>query len=236
MSNITEKFFNSKEELTAALALDIEQRIVAGITKDNRAVICVSGGSSPKPAYQHLSKLPLAWEKVDVVMVDERWVEPSHVKSNETFIKQTLLQNEAEKANFLPMKNSQSSAFEGQAECENAFQALKQPFDITILGMGPDGHTASLFPHAQGLENALSTNNLVCAIEAIPSEVTGDITQRMSLSLHGIKQSKVIKLLISGEEKLSVYKQAKLSGNVEDMPLRAVLNQTDVEVQVYWAP
>ena len=236
MSNITEKFFNSKEELTAALALDIEQRIVAGIIKDNRAVICVSGGSSPKPAYQHLSELPIAWEKVDVVMVDERWVEPSHDKSNETFIKQTLLQNEAEKANFLPMKNLQSSAFEGQAECENAFQALKQPFDITILGMGPDGHTASLFPHAQGLEKALSTNNLVCAIEAIPSKVTGDITQRMSLSLHGIKQSKVIKLLISGEEKLSVYKQAKLSGNVEDMPLRAVLNQTDVEVQVYWAP
>lgn len=236
MSNITEKFFNSKEELTAALALDIEQRIVAGIIKDNRAVICVSGGSSPKPAYQHLSELPLAWEKVDVVMVDERWVEPSHDKSNETFIKQTLLQNEAEKANFLPMKNLQSSAFEGQAECENAFQALKQPFDITILGMGPDGHTASLFPHAQGLEKALSTNNLVCAIEAIPSKVTGDITQRMSLSLHGIKQSKVIKLLISGEEKLSVYKQAKLSGNVEDMPLRAVLNQTDVEVQVYWTP
>jgi 6-phosphogluconolactonase len=236
MSNITEKFFNSKEELTAALALDIEQRIVAGIKDDNRAVICVSGGSSPKPAYQHLSKLPLAWDKVDVVMVDERWVEPSHDKSNETFIKQTLLQNEAEKANFLPMKNSQPSAFEGQAECEGTFQALKQPFDITILGMGPDGHTASLFPHAQGLDNALSTNNLVCAIEAIKSDVTGDITQRMSLSLHGIKQSKVIKLLISGEEKLSVYKQAKLGGHVEDMPLRAVLNQTDVEVQVYWAP
>jgi len=236
MSNITEKFFNSKDELTAALALDIEQRIVAGIKDDNRAVICVSGGSSPKPAYQHLSKLPLAWDKVDVVMVDERWVEPSHDKSNETFIKQTLLQNEAEKANFLPMKNSQSSAFEGQAECESAFKTLKQPFDITILGMGPDGHTASLFPHAQGLENALSTDNLVCAIEAIKSDVTGDITQRMTLSLHGIKQSKVIKLLISGEEKLSVYKQAKVGGNVEDMPLRAVLNQTDVEVQVYWAP
>lgn len=236
MSNITEKFFNSKDELTAALALDIQQRIVAGIKDDNRAVICVSGGSSPKPAYEHLSRLPLAWDKVDVVMVDERWVELSHDKSNETFIKQTLLQNEAAKANFLPMKNAHSSAFEGQAECESSFQALKQPFDITILGMGPDGHTASLFPHAQGLENALSTNNLVCAIEAIKSDVTGDITQRMSLSLHGIKQSKVIKLLISGEEKLEVYKQAKLGGKVEDMPLRAVLNQTDIEVQVYWAP
>ncbi|PAJ75652.1 6-phosphogluconolactonase [Pseudoalteromonas sp. NBT06-2] len=236
MSKITEKFFNSKDELTAALAQDIELRLIEGIKNDNRAVICVSGGSSPKPAYQYLSTLPLAWDKVDVVMVDERWVEPSHEKSNETFIKQTLLQNQAKKANFLPMKNDYDTALEGLAECEQSFQSLKQPFDITILGMGPDGHTASLFPHAQGLDNALFTSDLVCAIEAIKSEVTGDITQRLSLSLHGIKQSKVVKLLISGEEKLAVYKQAKLGGKVEDMPLRAILNQTDVEVQVYWAP
>jgi len=236
MTNITEKFFDSKDELTAALAKDIELRLIEGIKNDNRAVICVSGGSSPKPAYQHLSTLPLAWDKVDVVMVDERWVEPSHEKSNETFIKQTLLQNEAKQANFFPMKNVHSTAIEGQVECEHSFQSLKQPFDITILGMGPDGHTASLFPNAQGLENALSTSDLVCAIEAIKSEVTGDITQRLSLSLHGIKQSKVVKLLISGEEKLAVYKQAKCGGKVEDMPLRAILNQTDVEVQVYWAP
>ena len=236
MTNITEKFFNSKEELTAELAKEIEQRLVAGIENEERAVICVSGGSSPKPAYQHLSKLPLAWDKVDVVMVDERWVDPSHDKSNESFIKQSLLQNEAQKANFFPMKNAHASAFEGLAECENSFKALKRPFDITILGMGPDGHTASLFPNAEGLDKALTTNNLVCAIEAIKSEVTGDITQRMSLSLNGIKQSKVIKLLISGEEKLAVYKEAKQRGKVEDMPLRAVLNQKEVEVQVYWAP
>lgn len=236
MTNITEKFFNSKAELTAALAQDIEVRLVEGIKNDDRAVICVSGGSSPKPAYQHLSKLPLAWDKIDVVMVDERWVDPSHDKSNETFINQTLLQNKAIEANFLHMKNKSATALEGQIECEKAFKTLKQPFDITILGMGPDGHTASLFPHAEGLENALSTNDLVCAIEAIKSDVTGDITQRLSLSLHGIKQSKVVKLLISGEEKLEVYKQAKLGGKVEDMPLRAILNQTDVEVQVYWAP
>ncbi|MFP3374668.1 6-phosphogluconolactonase, partial [Pseudomonas sp. SIMBA_068] len=78
--------------------------------------------------------------------------------------------------------------------------------------MGPDGHTASLFPHADGLENGLTTTQTVCAINAIQSDVTGSITERMTLTLHAIANSKVVKLLISGEEKLAVYKQAKAGG------------------------
>lgn len=102
--------------------------------------------------------------------------------------------------------------------------------------MGPDGHTASLFPHAQGLENGLDSNQLVCAINAIESDVTGSITERMSLTLNAILQSKVVKLLISGDEKLAVYKQALAGGNVNDMPLRAVLNHPEINIEVYWAP
>ena len=102
--------------------------------------------------------------------------------------------------------------------------------------MGPDGHTASLFPNADGLEHGLTTEQSVCAINAIQSDVTGSITERMTLTLNAIAQSKVVKLLISGEEKLAVYKQAKAGGDVNDMPLRAVLNHPSINIEVYWAP
>ncbi|WP_421419487.1 6-phosphogluconolactonase [Pseudoalteromonas lipolytica] len=236
MATIVEKFFASKDELTAELSASLEQRLVAGIKDDGRAVLMVSGGSSPAPAYKHLSNLDLDWQNIDVAMVDERWVDASHDKSNEAFINSTLLQNKGAAANFITMKNDALTAHNGIAQCEAAYQTLKRPFDVTILGMGPDGHTASLFPHADGLEHGLATDDLVCAINAIESDVTGKITERMTLTLAAIAHSKVVKLLISGEEKLAVYKQAKEGGDVADMPLRAVLNHPTINIEVYWAP
>lgn len=236
MATIVEKFFDDKAALTDELSQSLEQALRNGIEADGRAVLMVSGGSSPEPAYKHLSTLDLNWAHVDVAMVDERWVEASHEKSNEAFIKRTLLQNHGAAANFISMKNAAATAEQGVDACEAQFQALKRPFDVTILGMGPDGHTASLFPHAQGLENGLDSNQLVCAINAIESDVTGSITERMSLTLNAISQSKVVKLLISGDEKLAVYKQALAGGDVNDMPLRAVLNHPEINIEVYWAP
>ncbi|MEC8140095.1 MAG: 6-phosphogluconolactonase, partial [Pseudomonadota bacterium] len=93
MATIVEKFFANKDELTAELSSSLEQSLVAGIKEDGRAVLMVSGGSSPAPAYKHLSNLELDWANIDVAMVDERWVDADHEKSNEAFIKSTLLQN-----------------------------------------------------------------------------------------------------------------------------------------------
>jgi 6-phosphogluconolactonase len=235
MAQLTEHFFDSKEAMTAALASKIEAGLVQGIEQNGRAVMLVSGGSSPAPAYRHLSSLPLPWEKVSVAMVDERWVDATHEKSNEAFIKSTLLQNNANKAHFVTMKNSAQNAVEGQAECEAQYQALGQS-DITILGMGPDGHTASLFPHAEGLEFGLTSSNAVCAINAKQSEVTGSITERMTLTLNGIANSRQVILLIGGEEKRAVYETAKQAGSEFDIPLRAVLNHPDIDLTVYWCP
>lgn len=236
MANITEREFVSKDEMTAALTELLQTALSEGIATDGKAVLLVSGGSSPAPAYRHLSGVELGWDKITVAMVDERWVDAEHEKSNEAFIKSTLLQDKASGARFVTMKNRAASAEEGVQVCESDYAALKRPFDVTILGMGPDGHTASLFPNADGLEHALTTTDTVCAINAHQSEVTGEITERMSLSLAGIAHSKTVVLLISGEEKKAVYEAAKRPGSEYSVPLRAVLTHPDINLTVFWCP
>ena len=102
--------------------------------------------------------------------------------------------------------------------------------------MGNDGHTASLFPHAKGLDSAINDRDSICAaITANKSEVTGEHIDRMTLTLNGIKKSRVIKLLLTGEDKLETYKQALAGTDIDSMPIRAVLQQKETPVIVYWA-
>ncbi len=238
MSNITFREFESRAAMVEALTADCHHALQAGVAEKGRASFLVSGGSSPAPAYENLSNSDLPWNKIDVALVDERWVDIDHAGSNEAFVNRTLLQNNAVGAKLIGMKNGSASALEGLAACEADFTTLTQPFDVTILGMGPDGHTASFFPHSDGLEKALdeSASELCAAIMATKSAVTGDNLERMTLSLAGLLKSKEVKLLISGEEKLAVLRQAEQVGDVADMPLRAVLRQTTVPVTIYWAP
>lgn len=235
---VSERLFDNRADMIAALQTECESALRAAIEDRGEATFMVSGGSTPEPLYKALSNSDLDWESVYVALVDERWVDFEHDKSNEAFTVKHLIQNKAAVANLVGMKNSAETAAEGLADCEAAYQQLAQPFDITILGMGSDGHTASLFPHAQGLDDALNpeSNELCAAITAKQSEVTGAIVERMTLSLAGLLRSKVLILLITGDEKLAVLRAAQAEGDVKDMPIRAVLRQQQVPVVVYWAP
>ncbi|MCW8125586.1 6-phosphogluconolactonase [Microbulbifer halophilus] len=235
---VEEKFYSDRERLVQALTQDCASALQKGIKEHGQASFMVSGGSTPEPAYRALSKRPLPWQQINVALVDERWVEKTEKGSNQAFIEKCLLQNNAAEAPFLGMKTPHATAAEGQADCECAYGELPRPFDICILGMGGDGHTASLFPHAQGLEAALDpeATQLCRAITAKKSEVTGEHTERMTLSLAAILQSQDIKLLITGEEKLKVYREALLGSDELAMPVRSILKQGLKPVTVYWAP
>ena len=235
---LTERFFENRQDMVAALETECVAALNQAIEDRGEATFLVSGGSTPEPLYKSLSNVDLDWESVYIALVDERWVDFEHDKSNEAFTVKHLIQNKAAAANLVGMKNTADTAQEGLADCEAAYQQLAQPFDITILGMGNDGHTASLFPHANGLEAALNPDSpeLCTAIIAHQSEVTGAITERMTLSLAGLLQSKTLVLLITGQEKLDVLRKAQAGTDVAEMPIRAVLQQDRVPVVIYWAP
>lgn len=235
---LTERLFENRQEMVAALEAECVAALTQAIEDRGEATFMVSGGSTPEPLYKSLSNVDLDWESVYVALVDERWVDFEHDKSNEAFTVKHLIQNKAAVANLVGMKNTAASAQEGLADCEAAYQQLAQPFDMTILGMGNDGHTASLFPRANGLEAALNpdSNELCAAIIAHQSEVTGAITERMTLSLAGLLRSKTLVLLITGDEKLAVLRKAQAGTDIAEMPIRAVLQQGRVPVVVYWAP
>ncbi len=235
---LTERLFENRQEMVAALEAECVAALTQAIEDRGEATFMVSGGSTPEPLYKSLSNVDLDWESVYVALVDERWVDFEHDKSNEAFTVKHLIQNKAAVANLVGMKNTAASAQEGLADCEAAYQQLAQPFDMTILGMGNDGHTASLFPRANGLEAALNpdSNELCAAIIAHQSEVTGAITERMTLSLAGLLRSKTLVLLITGNEKLAVLRKAQAGTDIAEMPIRAVLQQGRVPVVVYWAP
>ena len=235
---INEYFFESTEAMLAQLLAQCVKQVSAAVAEKGTATLLLSGGSTPKALYQQLSKEDLCWEQGPVALVDERWVDVDQAGSNEAFIRTNLLINQAQSAKFIAMKSPAETAKKGEAEIEQRYQALVPPFDLTILGMGNDGHTASLFPYADGLDEALSgdSNKLCAAINATASEVTGELTERMSLSLSGLLQSKALCLLITGEEKRRVYQQALENKDQSLMPISAVLQQDNVPVNVFWAP
>ncbi len=235
---VKEFFFEQRNHLFIALVAECQDVISEALSKHGVATLLVSGGTTPAPLYEALSKTDLNWKKIKIALMDERWVDQSHSASNEALIKRSLLINNAKNAEFIGMKTLAETAAAGQSETEERYRKLPQPFSLAIVGMGNDGHTASLFPHAQGLSEALNPDNqnLTAAINATQSEVTGPNTERLTLTLSALMKAERIVILFSGEDKLAVFSAAQKPGAVEDMPIRALIHQERVPVELYWAP
>jgi len=231
-----EKFFQEQTHMQAALLSACVETLQADITEHGRATLFVSGGRSPAALYQALSQCELEWSKVTVALVDERWVDESSEFSNAAFIGKHLLQGRAAAASFVGMKNSASSALEGASLCNEHYANIRGPWSLCLIGMGPDGHFASLFPAAQGLSEALDLQHapLCSVIHAKASDVTGSNTERMSLSLKGILKSDKRILIISGADKLKVYQLAAASDDSISLPVSALLQHDSLDV--YYCP
>jgi 6-phosphogluconolactonase len=229
--SITESRFDRADELILALANFIENELKQAVADRGSASLVVSGGNTPRPLLETLSQRSLPWDKITITLADERWVELSSDASNEAMIRKTLLQGPAAEATFIPLKNSAETAAEGQEMCQETFVNMTEPFDLVILGMGDDGHTASLFPGVSG--SALDDSSVALCESIIPPEAPHE---RMTLTARALLNSRKLILHIVGDSKWQVYQNALSAGTADQMPIRIALHQDRVPVDVYWSP
>jgi 6-phosphogluconolactonase len=221
--------FTSAELLADGLADAVAANLKSGIEVRGVAVLAVSGGQTPKRFFAHLSKYDLDWKKVVVTLVDERWVDSNSERSNAKLVQETLLQNKADHARFVSLWSGGLEPNNAAIALTNkALRDLPSPFDAVILGMGNDGHTASFFPGADTLHEALISKGPALAIHAL-----GAGEPRVTLTLPMILKTHALYLHIEGAEKLATLETAIEDGPIHDMPVRAVLRQTKVPVNIY---
>jgi 6-phosphogluconolactonase len=220
-------------ELAQALAADVAQTLARAIDARGGASLIVSGGKTPVKFFEQLRARPIEWRRVCIALADERWVDPSDPGSNEKMVREVLLKERAAEARFAGLKNAAPSPDLGAVSAWETFARIPRPFDVTLLGMGDDGHTASLFPGSPNLSIALAASAAAgCVGMWSPSAPQ----PRLSLNLSALLDSRRILILIEGAGKLSAYEAAAGAGPVEAMPVRAVLRQSRVPVEVIWAP
>jgi len=217
--------FASAAQMAERLADVIEAQLARGLAERGEAGLAVSGGSTPAHLYKALSRRALDWPRVTATLVDERWVPPGAAGSNETFVHETLGAGAAAAVNIVGMWRDAPAPRDAEAEINDVLARQPQAFDAVILGMGNDGHTASWFPHAAGLDDALHSDKRACAVKAKPSDVVGAHPDRMTLTLGAIENARFICLLLSGAEKRAAFEKACADGPVEDMPVRAILDR-----------
>lgn len=232
VANHEETFYQDRKRLFAGLCHDFQERLAEIIRKRRKASLALAGGTTPGPLYEALSNAPLNWEKVSVTLTDERWITPEDPASNEYLVRDLLLRRRAAAATFVPLKTNHAKASGGAATAEKRIAPI-MPFDICLLGMGPDGHIASLIPDAEGYAAAADPNG-TRKLAGIHAPGAAGAPERMTLTIPGILSSRRVVLLFMGQDKLNVYEEAKAGGG--SSPIKELLAQKKIPVHAVWAP
>ena len=226
-----EHFFDTREEASVAAADYIGSQLIRRLELQDEASLVVSGGTSPVRCFELLAQADIDWPNVHVLPSDERWVDVSSDDSNEKLIRDTLLQGNASEARLHPMHSDLFSLEERCELFEETVRTLPFPFACSMIGMGEDGHFASLFPDAENLAIGLEVDSThLC----LPVETASSPFRRLTLTLTALSRSDRIVLLIFGDAKRDVYERAKEKSN--GLPVSRLLLQKRAPVRVFWAP
>ncbi|KVU22717.1 6-phosphogluconolactonase [Burkholderia ubonensis] len=217
--------FDTQEAQGDALAQAVGDALRAVLARPARATLAVSGGTSPRPFLQTLSHAALDWASVDVTLVDDRWVPEDDAASNARLVRDTLLQHAAAPATFLPLVDT-DAALDAHVAALNANPAHRLP-DVAVLGMGEDGHTASIFADAPEWDHAITTAERFVAVHpgAAPHA-------RVSFSLDALKRIDRLFLLIAGNRKREVLEAA--ASSPQKNAISQLANDKGTQLDVYW--
>ncbi|MDF1873072.1 6-phosphogluconolactonase [Vannielia sp.] len=218
--------YPDREMLMMDLADQISSELRMALETHESASFCVPGGSTPGPVFDMLSGVNLDWGRVAVFLNDERWVPEGHERSNTTLIRERLLVGPAAAAGYVPLY---ADAPEPEAAMERLAAGIEPhlPISVLLLGMGADMHTASLFPGADRLEEALSSRAPVL----LPMRAAAAGEPRITLSARVLQGALSTHILITGDAKRDALERARHMDPL-DAPVRAVLS----EATVHWAP
>jgi 6-phosphogluconolactonase len=211
--------FPGPASMADAAAHAVAAQLSAGLAARGRASLVATGGRSPGPVYDRLKDAGVDWAHVAVTLSDERQVDVNSPNANLKLLRERLFVGEAAKAHYLPLTDY----------AEPALRAL-MPFDAVLLGMGEDGHIASLIPGSPVMAEAMDPDGEALVAES-PAGFGSPPVPRITLTLAALLQSRAIFLLIAGEAKRQVVADA-LAG--ADLPVRALLEQTRVPLRVFW--
>lgn len=217
-----------RQQLAEQLAEAVFQALQEDLNHQERVLLVVSGGSTPVPFFKALAAKTLPWERIVVTLADERWVEEKSSDSNAKLVREHLLQGEAKAANFIPLTCATQTPEEGVEEVAKRTSSLAWPASVVVLGMGGDGHTASLFPDSRELDLALATGELLVAVRT-PSQPQ----PRITFSADRLHQARRHMLHITGDDKRAVLAKALSGDDARQLPIRVFLT---CPLAIYWAP
>jgi len=208
------------QALSAALAAAVTE----ALADKSRATLALSGGRSPEAVLPLLAQAPVAWDKVDVTLIDERCVAPDHADSNAALVRRCFLDKGAQAARFHPLWRGDLSMTDALADADARLAPIL-PADVAYLGMGPDGHIASLFPKsdAADFEDAASA--------VIQSAAPSAPRERLSLTLRELLEIRSLFLHVTGAEKRQVLEQALVHPPNAAVPVSLLIHaRPDVQV------
>lgn len=218
--------FDSRDALMQTTAELIAKALNDALLQRGEAFAALSGGTTPAPAYERLATMAIDWPRVTFLVIDERFVPPSHEASNEALLRRALAPALTANAKLLPLYSDVATLDAAAARADALYAG--RPIDIALLGMGGDGHTASWFPNTPSFRTAMASTSTVISVDAPGAYGT---PERLTLTRNALMRARSIALLITSPEKRALL-QAKPRPR---LPVDELFD-LGVPIETLWAP
>jgi len=230
-NGVREHRYADSATLASALARSVADDLRRGIDEREQALLAVSGGTTPRGFLSALACEELDWRRVTITLADERWVPPTHSRSNERLVRETLLAGRAAAATFVPLYAHAPDPESALAQIAVRVDALALPFDAVVLGLGNDGHCASLFADGDHFAQAVAAD---ATARVLPMRSPSVGEPRITLTLAALISTRALYLQIEGADKQHTLTGIREGiGALAGSPLRIILKEARVPLRVY---